>query len=134
MIARAHPSDMALLWPTVAPWLEGAIPYAKGRWTLKSLWEDLSGGFKRLWLAFKDKAPIACFVTCNTDFPGARVCTILIAGGSDSDQWVRPVLREIEDQARKEGCGQVEIIGRAGWERKCPNYHKAGVWLVKELS
>ena len=134
MISAANKSDIAVLWPVVAPWIAGALPYAKGRWTLASLCRDLSVGLKRLWLVFKEKAPIACFVTCNTTFPGARVCTILIAGGIDSDSWVGPGLVEVEEAARKEGCGQVEIIGRAGWERKCPSYTKAGVWLVKELS
>lgn len=111
-----------------------ALPYAKGRWTLAGIESDLADGGKRLWGVFHGPKLICAIVTVNTDFPAARVCTILVCGGRDVDSWVAMALGKIEAAARADGCGQVEIIGRPGWERKCRGYDKAGVWLVKELS
>ncbi len=121
-------------WPKAGPMIEKALPYAKNRWTLESIRTDLQTGSKWLWIAFQGREAIACFVTCFSSFPAAEVCTILICGGKDVDSWVAMVLKNIENAARENGCSQVEIIGRPGWHRKCPDYDLAGLWLVKELS
>ncbi len=134
---QAVPIDAGLIdgfWPKVAPWVAAALPWARGRWTLESIHDDLTGDFKRLWCVFRDNQVISAVVTVNTDFPAVRVSTILLCGGADADSWVPLILRNIEAAARAEGCGQVEIIGRPGWRKLCPEYDLAGVWLVKELN
>jgi hypothetical protein len=121
-------------WPHVKGMLSEALEHGRGRFTLDGIEDDLIAGKKRLWAVLGPEHVVAAVVTCVTDFPAKRVCTILLCGGEDVDSWVSRVLAAIEEYARWEECGQVEIIGRAGWERKCPSFERAGVWLVKELS
>lgn len=133
-VAPLDASVIGHFWAAAEPLISAALIYARGRWTLDSVKADLDSGDKRLWLVFRGRDVVAACVTANTDFPAARVCTILACGGTDADTWVAQVLQGIEAAAISEGCTQVEIIGRPGWHRKCPNYELAGVWLVKELS
>lgn len=133
-IAPLDASVVGHFWGAAAPLIAAALPYARGRWTLESLKADLDSGEKRLWVVFRDREMVSAYVTVNTDFPEMRVCTILACGGTDADSWVAPVLQGVETAAIAEGCAQVEIIGRPGWHRKCPDYELAGTWLVKEMS
>lgn len=133
-IVAVSPQSVPLYWPDVRHLLARALDEGRGRFTLDRIEADLTAGRKRLWVVLSGERLAAAVVTCVTDFPAKRVCTILLCGGEDVDSWVSRVLAAIEEYARWEECGQVEIIGRAGWERKCPSFERAGVWLVKELS
>lgn len=130
----ADRTQIAALWPHVFGFVTEALKYGQGRFTVESIRERLGAGRARLWVVQRDRDTIAAVVTVNSDFPAKRVCTILLCGGADLDEWMGDTLHKVEAAARAEGCAQNEIIGRPGWERKCPGYDKAGVWLVKELS
>ncbi len=122
------------LWPRVEGYLSDALKYNRDRFTLEDIRDGLMSERMRLWIISQDEDLVCAFVSVITSFPAQRVCTILLCGGRDADSWVGSGLGSIEEYARGEGCGQVEIIGRPGWRRKCAAYDHAGEWLVKELS
>lgn len=132
-IAPLDSSVVGHFWPAAAPLIAAALSWSRDRWTLDSIKADLDSGDKRLWVVFRGKEMISAYVTVNTDFPEARVCTILACGGTDAASWVEQVLTGVESAAIAEGCTQVEIIGRPGWRRLCAGYDHAGDWLVKNL-
>lgn len=133
-VVSVSPHAVPHYWPEVSGLIHTALYHGRCRFTLDGVEEDLISGKKRLWAVMQGERLVAAVVTCITDFPAKRVCTILLCGGEDVDSWVAKVLSTIEEYAHWEECGQVEIIGRPGWQRKCPDYDQAGVWLVKELS
>jgi hypothetical protein len=131
-IVSVSPHAVQHYWPEVRGMLKRAD--LAQRFTLDKIEDDLIAGDKRLWVVLSGERAVAAVVTVITSFPTQRVCTILLCGGEDVDSWVNQVLGRVEEYARWEDCGQVEIIGRPGWRRKCAAYDHAGEWLVKELS
>jgi hypothetical protein len=133
-VVAISPHSVLPYWPEVSGLLGAALRHGRSRFTLDRVQDDLIAGKKRLWVVMQGETLVSAVVTCITDFPAKRVCTILLCGGEDADAWVAKVLSAVEEYAAWEECGQVEIIGRPGWQRKCPDYELAGTWLVKELS
>ncbi len=133
-VLAINKSDLGAWWPQAAPFIDEAIPYLRGRSNIADIEQDCHEGNKRLWVVLSDGKLVAAVVSVIIQFSTLKVCNILLCGGSDADSWVPKVLNSMDEYAAWEGCGQLEIIGRKGWERKCPGYQMAGVWLVKELS
>lgn len=133
-VVAISPHAVRHYWPEASGLIRAALSHGRGRFTLGGIHDDLIAGAKRLWIVLAGETVTAAVVTCITDFPAKRACTILLCGGEDVDSWVAEVCRTVEEYAHWEDCAEVEIIGRPGWQRKCPDYEMAGVWLVKELS
>jgi hypothetical protein len=55
-------------------------------------------------------------VTRVNDFTRARLATIWLAGG-DMDELVGTMLPQIETWARENGCSELALAGRKGWQR-----------------
>ena len=125
--------SVARRWQQVAPMLDAALPYAQGRFTLQGIYDDLEDGSKDLWAFYRGAEIIGAVVTVYTDFPALKLCTVLLCGGNDIDEWKDQGLDAIERAALRDGCSQIEIVGRPGWRRKCASYDHAGDWLVKNL-
>jgi hypothetical protein len=133
-VVSVSPHAVQHYWPEASGLLRAALHHGRGRFALASIEEDLIAGRKRLWVVLSGERLVSAVVTCVTNFPAKRVCTLLLCGGEDADSWVAKVLNAVEEYAQWEDCAEVEIIGRPGWQRKCHDYEMAGVWLVKELS
>jgi hypothetical protein len=133
-VAAVEMTDLDAWWPVASPLVDKALPGLRGRWSLEEIEADCRAGNKRLWVVLRGSELLSAVVTVIISFSTQKVCNILLCAGQDMDSWVTEVLDTIDEYAAWEGCAQVEIIGRDGWERKCPDYQKAGVWLVKELS
>lgn len=61
-----------------------------------------------------------------------KVCSLWVAIG-DGPELFEGFHTEIERWARGIGCYALEIVGRAGWQRKLPGYTQTGVVLEKRL-
>lgn len=133
-VISVSPPSVEHYWREASPMVAEAIRLGRCRFSLDGIEDDLIAGKKRLWVVLSGETMVAAVVSCVTDFPEKRVCTMLLCGGRDVDSWVARVTKAIEEYAQWEACAEVEIIGRPGWGRKCPDYEMAGTWLVKELS
>lgn len=67
----------------------------------------------------------------NTNAVG-KVCSLWVAVG-DGAELIDGFHAEIEKWARGIGCYALEIVGRAGWQRKLPGYTRTAVVLEKRL-
>jgi hypothetical protein len=92
---------------------------------------DVLSGDQLLWLAWNGE--IAAAATSRlADNGNRKVCEIVACGGNDRDEWL-PLIRQIEDYAKNEGCSSTRIIGRVGWERVLGGYRREYVILEKAL-
>jgi hypothetical protein len=84
-----------------------------------------------LWIAKKDTRILAVCVTAIERRLSGLVCQVRAISGSEMARWINT--DEIEKYAKAEGCVKVAGIGRDGWERAAPGYHRVGVILEKRI-
>jgi hypothetical protein len=87
-----------------------------------------------LWLAWDaDARRIAAACVTELQKVGTRkLCLIVACGGHGMHRWL-PLLAQLEDYARAEGCAVTRIMGRAGWARVLTDYRRKRVILEKQL-
>lgn len=130
-VVLAVPSyDVVDVWDLVRPWIGKALRAEKVQiYGFSDIYRSLLTKEMQLWLADD-----MCCVTQILVYPRAKVCVILLLGGSHPEEWIHGI-REIEDWARQLGCVETRIHGRRGWEKLLKPYdyvHESTV-LVKEL-
>ena len=85
----------------------------------------------QLFIAMADEI-IASAITQITDYPQKRVLTIVLLGGGRMNEWL-PLLNQLEKWGIDEGCEQIELYGRPGWE-KVLKWEKTYIALKKNLN
>ena len=63
-----------------------------------------------------------------------NLCSLWICIGLDADELMEGMHAEIENWARALGCYAMEIVGRAGWQKKLPGYTRKAIVLEKRLA
>jgi len=94
-----------------AAWIESALPYCGGRYTLENVREAIACGDMQLFAGHR-----CALVTQIATWPsGLKACTVIFGGG-DLDE-IKPLSEFVTQWAKGEGCSQMEVIGRPGWAR-----------------
>jgi hypothetical protein len=93
---------------------------------------DILAARSLLWVAWGGRAieSAAATILINSGF--GKVCIITVCGGRDMTRWL-PLLGQIEDYARREGCARMRIYGRKGWLRVLNGYEQKHVIMDKKL-
>ena len=75
-----------------------------------------------------------CCVTCFSTFPATKMLQLWLLGG-DFEEVYAGCSDKIEQWALKNGCDQLFVNGRKGWERRLKDrgYTYAAVILTKEI-
>lgn len=95
--------------------------------------EQLKYGTRLLWVAADEEAEIvAAALTQIFPMRSGLVCKVLECGGEKMREWIS-LRDQIEQYAKREGCGRVMIEGRPGWARMLPDYAMIGVTLEKRI-
>lgn len=123
---RAHE-----IWPHVSPLLKAACRRT-GLNAFSDIEADILAGRSLLWMAWNGCAVEAAAATVLINSEIGKVCVITACGGSRMRHWL-PLLRQIEDYARNEGCACVRIYGRKGWLRVLDGYEQKYVIMDKGL-
>lgn len=92
------------------PWLEAAIAYGDGCHDFDSVAAGVLTGRFRLWVR-----PKGCAVTEIQVYPKKRVCNVFLAGGDM--QTILDLEEPCMEYAMNQGCADVVLTGRDGWER-----------------
>lgn len=119
------------IWPHVSPLLKAACRRT-GLNAFSDIEADILAGRSLLWLAWNGHAAEAAAATVLINSEIGKVCVITVCGGSRMKRWL-PLLGQIEDYARNEGCACVRIYGRKGWLRVLDGYEQEYVIIGKEL-
>lgn len=110
------------VWQQVAPFLNEAISYSDGKFTLRKLHDLLVAKHMQLWVAVTKKNIIkACAVTEIVDYPAKRVLFIVFAAGIEMHEWIKNI-EVLQNFAAYHDCEAVEIYGRPGWEKVLKDY------------
>lgn len=119
-----YASDEA--WKKAVPFLRLALERGAGTHSETDILAGLRSGKMQLWLG-EDSAA----VTSLHQHPNSKVCLVFLAGGSLTE--LVEIEAAIAAWARVLSCNQMQIAGRAGWERALDGYEKKFVVLVKEI-
>lgn len=115
-------------WKAIAEILE---PTTDNRCTLQNVYDNLmSGEWSLLSINDNDK-PVVLATVSYIYYPNSTSFNlILLAGGSDN--W-SSLMVQLEEIARSNGCNEIEITGRKGWQRVLPDYEFSHITLRKSL-
>ena len=111
--------------------IERALQYDSTH-TLNDVLTDLRAGRAQLWLATDNDEVEGIAVTCITEYPQTTTCLIWLCAGMGREKYT-PLLGNIEQWAKAQGCASISLEGRPGWERILTDYGKTKIVLEKRL-
>lgn len=126
------PERVHEIWPHVAALLKAAC-IRTGLNAFADIEADILSGRSLLWIAWNGRAieAVAATVLINSEI--GKVCIITACGGHDMPRWL-PLIAEIENYAKHEGCTRVRIYGRKGWLRVLDSFEEKHIIMDKEVS
>jgi hypothetical protein len=92
---------------------------------------EVLAGHQLLWLAWSGTLEAAA-TTHLVKTAGKPVLIVTACSGARRERWL-PLLEQIEDYARAEGCSRTRIYGRKGWERVLRDYRAEHIILERTL-
>lgn len=124
------PSLVERVWPLARHFIKAAIERTALS-DFAAVEKDVLSGRDYLWLAVSDQTVKAAATTQLSRVGDRTICLIVACGGRAN--W-KALLPGIEAYARAEGCSEMRIGGRPGWERALDGYASKYVILQKELN
>jgi hypothetical protein len=121
--------SVAEAWQRCRPWIEDALTYAPGLYTIEDVEAQIGRGEAWFWPAER-----AALVTEIAAYPRKKLAVLWLAGGElDNLLGMHP---SVEAWARSEGCDAIIEQGRAGWGRAMSRfgYRPAYTAIWKELT
>ncbi len=103
-------------WPDVAPIIEKAIQYTDGKYNLDDILKGVKSRELQLWTASREEKVTSAMVTKIVQYPQAKTLLMMIYAGEHTRNMTQ-FLQPIYAWAKELGCTDVNIYGRAGWER-----------------
>lgn len=115
------PEKIDEVWKDAKPFVERAVEYADGMYTVEYVYQSIKKSQMQLWLIFKNEGLVCACVTQVFPYPSQKVLLILFAGGNGVDEWL-PLIKTILDWGKSLGCEISQIWGRKGWIKKLRSY------------
>lgn len=109
------------LWPRLAPLIEQARAYSCGEYELDDIRALIAARKAQLWAAVDSDGIQGAMVTRVLEYPRFRALNVMYLAARDFDQRLHSQ-PEIEAYARRQGCSEIHITGRAGWVRKLASH------------
>jgi hypothetical protein len=125
------PKRVGELWPHISPLLRAACRRTELN-AFADIEADILAGRSLLWIAWNGQAVEAAAATILINSEIGKVCIITACGGAAMKRWL-PLIKEIENYARDEGCTRVRIFGRKGWLRVLEGFEAKHIIMDKEL-
>lgn len=126
---NGHKVTFEAVWAEAAAHLEPALEFAGGTHTLEHVRTAIEDGEAQLWPMGEDGALVSEVIETPT---GLRACRLWLAGGNMAALLMAE--KVVSEWAQEQGCKVMEIIGRQGWQRVLPEYHKAAIVLRKRIA
>ena len=125
------PARVSDFWPFVEKSLRAAIEINEIS-DFDCLERDVLDGKQLLWLAVNGKTIEACATTALVKPFNRKICIITACSGHHRERWLH-LKKSIEEYAKNEGCAEIELFGRRGWERALDDYKVHAIILRKAL-
>jgi hypothetical protein len=124
--------ELERYWPQAFNLVARACARSNGRLTPEAVFADLKAKQMQLWLVHTDGKIEACFVTQIINYPGTRLCNILLAAGKGRQRW-QHWISILEDWAREQGCNGMESVARLGWKRILRGWRHTKILIERDL-
>lgn len=129
-------SPLQTMWPMIAPLVQKAVAYSKGKTTIEETAADLAAKHKQLWVVIDEEKKLVCAaVSTLQKFPSGLVLATINLLGAEVGH-LKDILElraEFESWAKTEGCNRVEIFTRKGWAPKLPDYELVANVMSKDI-
>ena len=121
------------VWDKVLPFLQEAINYSDGEYSLGSVYKALKELDMQLWVVFDGRGEIvtAC-VTTVVIYPLKKVMWLLFCGGVEMNNWLDKI-EVIKQFAKDKGCHDIKIHGREGWTKKLATFGAKRICTVYKI-
>ncbi len=129
MIIQVPKEDIHLVWNEVEPLIKKALDDC---YTSDDILKGLIKNSFQLFISWNKKVESAV-VTEVAQYPQKRICRYFLAGGSNMNNWLKPIQTEIEKFAKLNNCQAIEVAGRKGWARKLKGYEQKIYLFSKEI-
>jgi hypothetical protein len=100
--------------------------------SIEDVLNDLRSGKAQLWVAGDGNDVDGIAITCITEYPQTTTCLIWLCAGIGREKYT-PLIGNIEQWAKAQGCESISLEGRPGWERILTDYKKTKIILEKVL-
>ena len=111
MISAVLPSNVAAVWPKVAPFISAAMDYAIGEGP-EDLREQAEKDTAQLWMIEGRAAAIT-----RVHQSSERVLEVVALGGDGMDAWIADMVESWRTFALDTECRRIIATGRPGWKR-----------------
>lgn len=133
-IEIANITQVDAIWPLVSPKFREAIEKHGDDFSPGEVWQMCRSGSAFLVIGHSgDQIRIAAVVRFDR-WSNGPILRIIIAGGSDIDEWDTQMYDFIENLAKENGAKRVVAEGRKGWGRKYPKLKLLRCTYVMEIS
>ena len=133
------PEAVPQVWNLLQAEIASIAERSHGRLTVDSIRQavmepDMDGGYRMLaWVAVDENGALLAIAIGGIEtFPAAKMFRLYGVSGRERRRWL-PLLSEIENWARGQGCTHAILWARKGYARDLPDYRLEHVELVKEL-
>jgi len=113
------PHDLyAAVEPDVRGLLAPVVARSGGRETMDAVWESIEAGHHQLWMIFNESGGLdGAMVSHIKAYTQKRMLVINWLAGDNMADWIDEVLDALEQFAKLNECGGLELVGRHGWMR-----------------
>lgn len=125
------PKQVHLVWYEVSHWIKIAFERTDAG-LFETVERKVLDGRALLWFWWNEPKIECAAVTELTRTENSKICEIIAVGGSGRRRWPH-LIQTIENYARSERCGAVQMLGRRGWARVFKNYKITNVLLERRL-
>jgi len=110
--------DVMRVWEDIQYLLKSALEYADHKYTIFDVQYALMSRDMQLWLVMTDDDVIqSMIITQIVQYPNKKVMFFVFAAGVKSNEWIH-FIDHFKDFAAEHQCHAIEVLGRAGWEKK----------------
>jgi len=125
--------EFQTFWPHIEEMLD-QIPHTWRYWTKEYIYGSIVNGHMQVWgIGRPPKATFIMFTVINV-CPAMRVLVVVWAAGAFEDEMLPLLEATFANFGRLNGCDEVEIRGRMGWEPKLKSLgfvRSASIWTRK---
>ena len=135
MLSLVPKDKVGRAWPYVSADLEKLLEGPIKLWTPESILEALEADLMQLWLAPRGGFVGGFIITELRVYPCLKILHMILASGRHLLHTAPEVLEVLENFAKSQGAGLIELSGRPGWKREFEkyNYTQEFVTLVKRI-
>lgn len=121
LVEKLEAEKFLIYWPQIEKELDTVPHIWSNRWTKEAIRDLTLEGRFQCWASGDENTVIGVVFSQIACYPAASVFQVLLAFGVGLPETVDAINATCEKFATFNGCSEMEVIGRDGWEPKLRN-------------